>query len=156
MDYEADERLLRDYVTADPPLHIRRTLDQYCFVNLDDTSKRDKDQVVYRGTLDKRDSRTQSRVIMVDQLWLWILDNSKRPDDPLVEGMLTWNRYGHHFIPQALGQEQARPFGGPQEPTGALRGSTRGHQVSRAFRYATQRMETLIRLCTDFPSVNNH
>ncbi|KAK6857196.1 hypothetical protein PG995_007383 [Apiospora arundinis] len=76
MDYEADERLLRDYVTADPPLHIRRTLDQYCFVNLDDTSKRDKDQVVYRGTLDKRDSRTQSRVIMVDQLWLWILDNN--------------------------------------------------------------------------------
>ncbi|KAK6839337.1 hypothetical protein PG987_005203 [Apiospora arundinis] len=76
MDYEADERLLRDYVTADPPLHIRRTLDQYCFVNLDDTSKRDKDQVVYRGTLDKRDSRTQSRVVMVDQLWLWVLDNN--------------------------------------------------------------------------------
>ncbi|KAK7974435.1 hypothetical protein PG989_016283 [Apiospora arundinis] len=72
-DYEADERLLRDYVTADPPLHIRRTLDQYCFVNLDDTSK---DQVVYRGTLDKRDSRTQSRVVMVDQLWLWILNNN--------------------------------------------------------------------------------
>ncbi|KAK8004927.1 hypothetical protein PG990_010964 [Apiospora arundinis] len=76
MDYEADERLLRDYVTADPPLHIRRTLDQYCFVNLDDTSKRDKDQVVYKGTLDKRDSRTQSRVVMVDQLWLWVLDNN--------------------------------------------------------------------------------
>ncbi|KAK8024397.1 hypothetical protein PG993_012463 [Apiospora rasikravindrae] len=51
MDYEADERLLRDYVKADPPLHIRRTLDQYYFVTLDDTSQRDRDQVVYRDTI---------------------------------------------------------------------------------------------------------
>ncbi|KAK8073492.1 hypothetical protein PG994_004391 [Apiospora phragmitis] len=76
MDYEADERLLRDYVKADPPLHIRRTLDQYYFVTLDDTSDRDKDQVVYRGTLDKTKNRTQRRVVMVDQLWLWILDDN--------------------------------------------------------------------------------
>ncbi|KAK7973144.1 hypothetical protein PG988_007278 [Apiospora saccharicola] len=77
MDYEADERLLRDFVKADPPLHIRRTLDQYYFVTLDDTSQRDKDQVVYRGTLDKkRETKSQSRVVMVDQLWLWILDDN--------------------------------------------------------------------------------
>ncbi|KAK8071235.1 hypothetical protein PG997_011438 [Apiospora hydei] len=76
MDYEADERLLRDYVKNDPPLHIRRTLDQYYFVTLDDTTHRDKDQVVYRGTLDKTLNRTQSRVVMVDQLWLWILDDN--------------------------------------------------------------------------------
>ncbi|KAK8102512.1 hypothetical protein PG984_015658 [Apiospora sp. TS-2023a] len=77
MDYEADERLLRDFVKADPPLHIRRTLDQYYFVTLDDTSQRDKDQVVYRGTLDKkRETKSQSRVVMVDQLWLWILDDT--------------------------------------------------------------------------------
>jgi len=79
MDYEADERLLRDYVKADPPLHIRRTLDQYYFVSLDDTNQRDKDQVVYRGTLDKEKNRVQSRIVMVDQLWLWILDDSKHP-----------------------------------------------------------------------------
>ncbi|RYP15968.1 hypothetical protein DL765_005408 [Monosporascus sp. GIB2] len=71
MDYEADERLLREHVKADPPLHIRRTLDQYYFVTLEDTSQRDKDQVVYRGT------RTgYTRVVMVDQLWLWILDDN--------------------------------------------------------------------------------
>ncbi|RYP58440.1 hypothetical protein DL770_010426 [Monosporascus sp. CRB-9-2] len=71
MDYEADERLLRDHVKTDPPLHIRRTLDQYYFVTLDDTSQRDKDQVVYRGT-----KAGDTRVVMVDQLWLWILDDN--------------------------------------------------------------------------------
>ncbi|KAK8099527.1 uncharacterized protein PG998_012768, partial [Apiospora kogelbergensis] len=76
IDYDADERLLRKYVTEDPPLHIRRTLDQYYFVTLDDTSQRDKDQVVYRGTLDKKWNISQSRVVMVDQLWLWILDGN--------------------------------------------------------------------------------
>ncbi len=77
MDYEADERLLRDHVKADPPLHIRRTLDQYYFATLDDTSQRDKDQVVYRGTKAGRSLHSHdTRVVMVDQLWLWILDDS--------------------------------------------------------------------------------
>ncbi|RYP46241.1 hypothetical protein DL768_007508 [Monosporascus sp. mg162] len=77
MDFEADERLLRKYVKADPPLHIRRTLDQYYFVTLDDTSQRDKDQVVYRGTKAGHSLHTRNtRVVMVDQLWLWILDDN--------------------------------------------------------------------------------
>lgn len=42
MDYEADERLLRENVNKNPPLHIRRTLDQYYFLTLEDTSIRDK------------------------------------------------------------------------------------------------------------------
>ena len=78
MDYEADERLLRDNVNKNPPLHIRRTLDQYYFLTLDDTSNRDKDQVVYRGTRAGKSFHTRNtRVVMVDQLWLWILDDSK-------------------------------------------------------------------------------
>ena len=78
MDYEADERLLRDYIREDPPLHIRRTLDQYYFATLDDTSQRDKDQVVYRGTKAGRSLHSRNtRVVMVDQLWLWILDESE-------------------------------------------------------------------------------
>ncbi|RYP42040.1 hypothetical protein DL767_000552 [Monosporascus sp. MG133] len=77
MDFEADERLLRKYVKAEPPLHIRRTLDQYYFVTLDDTSKRDKDQVVYRGTKAGNSLHSRNtRVVMVDQLWLWILDDT--------------------------------------------------------------------------------
>ncbi|RYP79475.1 hypothetical protein DL770_006656 [Monosporascus sp. CRB-9-2] len=77
MDFEADERLLRKYIKADPPLHVRRTLDQYYFVTLDDTSQRDKDQVVYRGTKAGHSLHSRStRVVMVDQLWLWILDDN--------------------------------------------------------------------------------
>ncbi|RYP76729.1 hypothetical protein DL769_003560 [Monosporascus sp. CRB-8-3] len=77
MDYEADERLLRDHVKADPPLHIRRTLDQYYSPTLDDTLQRDKDQVVYRGTKAGRSLHSRNtRVVMVDQLWLWILDDN--------------------------------------------------------------------------------
>jgi hypothetical protein len=72
MDYEADERLLRDHLHQTPPLHIRRTLDQSYFWTLEDTTSRDKDQVVYRGT--KGGKNWNARVVMVDQLWLWILD----------------------------------------------------------------------------------
>jgi hypothetical protein len=110
----------------DPPLHIRRTLDQSYFFTLKDTTHRDKDQVVYRQTkmrkeesYDGRSRKSRSRVeqkqdamkdtgsgqkmhlrnrcaetnsrreasftklvgvarvVMVDQLWLWILDESE-------------------------------------------------------------------------------
>ncbi|KAF3015892.1 hypothetical protein E8E14_009873 [Neopestalotiopsis sp. 37M] len=72
MDYEADEVLLRRKVNTKSPLHIRRTLDQYYFLTLDNTSERDRDQVVYRGT---RSLSLTTRVVMVDQLWMWILDD---------------------------------------------------------------------------------
>ncbi|KAK5655193.1 hypothetical protein OQA88_6092 [Cercophora sp. LCS_1] len=68
-----DTRMLRTFVHHDPPLHIRRTLDQFYFHTLDDTGARDCDQVVHRGT---RGARDHTRIIMVDQLWLWILDDN--------------------------------------------------------------------------------
>lgn len=78
MDHEADERLLRDNLHHDPPLHVRRTLDQSYFLTLEDTVARDKDQVVYRGTSHRRSCHSRNtRVVMVDQLWLWILDDSE-------------------------------------------------------------------------------
>lgn len=77
MDYEADERLLRENLHHNPPLHIRRTLDQSYFLTLEDTAVRDKDQVVYRETREGRSFHTRNtRVVMVDQLWLWILDGN--------------------------------------------------------------------------------
>jgi hypothetical protein len=85
MDTEAEERLLmRGLVpqtidtekTREPALHIRRTLDQSYFLNLEDTSRRDRDQVVYRATrLPWHVPGNLPRVVMVDQLWLWILDD---------------------------------------------------------------------------------
>lgn len=58
-------------------LHVRRTLDQSLYHNLKDTKNRDADQTVrrYQKMLypGKEPSEVPFAVIMVDQLWLWIL-----------------------------------------------------------------------------------
>ncbi|KAK4164695.1 magnesium transport protein cora [Cladorrhinum sp. PSN259] len=90
MDMHNEELLMSKYLHADPPLHPRRTLDQAYYGALRSTTSRDRDQVVYRGTTAephdcvgmevclqcKEDVRKTSRIIMVDQLWLWILDEN--------------------------------------------------------------------------------
>lgn len=98
------KKLLETYLFDQAALHPRRTLDQAYFSTLKLSDLRDRDQVLYRATTvnrgdihrydhkertwvnhleheqgeacDKcRDNvRKQSRVIMVDQLWMWILD----------------------------------------------------------------------------------
>jgi hypothetical protein len=100
MDGFADEKLIEKHLSKKPPLHPRRTLDQSYYWTLKDTCSRDRDQVVYRGTAPypkllhfgckKDDPKTDKacpqctenvkkvpRVVMVDQLWMWILDESK-------------------------------------------------------------------------------
>jgi hypothetical protein len=46
-----EHKLIWQYLfdASDLPLHIRRTLDQYGYPSLDDTSRRDKDQVMHRA-----------------------------------------------------------------------------------------------------------
>jgi hypothetical protein len=91
MDLHTEEELMMEYLHADPPLHPRRTLDQAYYGALRSTHARDRDQVVYRGTTPQphecagmgtcpqcnEDIRKTPRIIMVDQLWIWILDESK-------------------------------------------------------------------------------
>jgi hypothetical protein len=56
---------------TDKPLHLRRTLDQYYYTHLEDTSERDHDQIVSKHG-PNRDGK--DRVILhVDQLWLWLI-----------------------------------------------------------------------------------
>ena len=74
---EADETLLRRYLKSERPVHMRRTLDQSYYWTLKDTERRDRDQVVYRATNKHDQIPRLPRVVMVDQLWLWILDGSK-------------------------------------------------------------------------------
>jgi hypothetical protein len=82
MDIEPDVRLLSENLHPQdskiPPLHGRRTLDQSYYWKLENTGRRDEDQVVYRGTKAGNSIYRTTRVIMVDQLWLYILDDSKR------------------------------------------------------------------------------
>lgn len=98
LDFSIEEKLLYEYLHKNPPLHPRRTLDQSHYGALKNTETRDRDQVVYRATspaihvCDEDPAVTQivtgckqchddirmvPRLIMVDQLWLWILDESK-------------------------------------------------------------------------------
>lgn len=75
MDSLNDQIFLDEYLHKKPPLHPRRSLNQY---NLWTSLKDDADQVVYRETRsgDDKWGSTEPSLIMVDQLWLWILDGS--------------------------------------------------------------------------------
>jgi hypothetical protein len=75
----ADEKLLRKYLLSERPMHIRRTLDQSYYWTLKDTQMRDQDQVVYRATAKAGENPQNAdikQIVMVDQLWIWILDGS--------------------------------------------------------------------------------
>lgn len=106
MSNHRDKEFIKKYLHEDPPLHPRRTLDQAYYWSLDNTDARDQDQVVYRATkaTAKRDHTYDSenmvwkqhrkctlkdgcehcrskirhvpKLVMVDQLWMWILDGS--------------------------------------------------------------------------------
>ncbi|GAB7332487.1 hypothetical protein MBLNU13_g04281t1 [Cladosporium sp. NU13] len=67
-----EKLLVREYLPKSPPLHIRRTLDQYYYYMLSDTGQRDADQVVTRWARDYLKIRDHN-ILMVDQLWLWVI-----------------------------------------------------------------------------------
>jgi hypothetical protein len=74
---DLDERLIKGYLLPTnygetPPLQLRRTLDQYFYTHLESTSHRDSDQVIYRYM---KKHGLAPKMFMVDQLWLWILNN---------------------------------------------------------------------------------
>lgn len=76
IDEAADSMLINDHLYGESSLHPRRTLEQYSSWTAEDTTKRDRQQVVYRGTWMKNDLESIPRVVMVDQLWMWILDEN--------------------------------------------------------------------------------
>jgi len=77
IDEAADERHIAENLHSSPPLHVRRTLDQFYYWTVEDTALQDRKQVVRRGTRSLNDPDATTRVVMVDQLWLWILDESR-------------------------------------------------------------------------------
>ncbi|KAK0725084.1 hypothetical protein B0H67DRAFT_598462 [Lasiosphaeris hirsuta] len=76
IDEAADWRLIGDHLYTQSPLHVRRTLEQYSCWTAEETIQRDRQQVIYRGTRLRNDPEAIPRVVMVDQLWLWILDEN--------------------------------------------------------------------------------
>lgn len=69
-----DEMLLRAHLTSSQvSLHVRRTLDQFFYHNID-TQSRDRDQVVFRYQCKSSNNTfVDPKIFMVDQLWMWVL-----------------------------------------------------------------------------------
>ncbi|UPX12620.1 uncharacterized protein EKO05_0003161 [Ascochyta rabiei] len=69
-----DEMLLRAHLaSSQTSLHVRRTLDQFFYHNID-TQSRDRDQVVFRYQCKSSNSKfVDPKIFMVDQLWMWVL-----------------------------------------------------------------------------------
>jgi hypothetical protein len=63
-----DASLIRAYLQKSKGLHVRRTLDQWRYSMLSSTEERDMDQILSKYGKDK----SSPKVVMVDQLWLWM------------------------------------------------------------------------------------
>jgi hypothetical protein len=82
-------KLLNAYFWAKSPIHDRRTLDQsyYNSLPLTNIRKRDLDQVLYRYMEKENVAEEDRRILMVDQLWLWILDTPITKIDGSIHAM---------------------------------------------------------------------
>ncbi|KAI1171710.1 hypothetical protein F4777DRAFT_43189 [Nemania sp. FL0916] len=81
---EEDDRnslLIQAYLGDKFPLHCRRTLDQYTYHMMGNTETRDTTQVMFKwqkelGNIEKTDAQNFP-LLMVDQLWLWVLEEDE-------------------------------------------------------------------------------
>jgi hypothetical protein len=62
--------ITHDYLNEGSSLHPRRSLDQFFYSHLSDTTTRDNDQVVSKHTIWGPGG---PKMVMVDQLWLWVI-----------------------------------------------------------------------------------
>ncbi|CAG8945549.1 unnamed protein product [Penicillium salamii] len=68
-----DEMLIDAHLSSSTTsLHVRRTLDQFFYPNID-TQSRDQDQVVFRYQTKSPGMGSDPKIFMVDQLWMWVL-----------------------------------------------------------------------------------
>lgn len=100
-----DLKLIWQCLSEDKQLHCRRSLDQYMYTTLPDTSVRDRDQILYKSRLldsgrsisifkeeeeediqnpgwenDESDDEdgTPGNVLVVDQLWMFVMDDGRK------------------------------------------------------------------------------
>lgn len=111
-----EAKVIWQYLGSEPPLHCRRTLDQFGYPNLRNTRARDDDQILYKRTKERAEASTKrpkppkqtkkgekpmqespvadGKVLMVDQLWLWMVDQKSvvtlfpRKESSVAEGRL--------------------------------------------------------------------
>ncbi|KAK4655420.1 hypothetical protein QC762_302370 [Podospora pseudocomata] len=104
--------LLDGYLRSPKPVHCRRTLDQFSYYMLSSTETRDKSQVAYKWAKDTKacDKAKDRPIIMVDQLWVWILHNGT----VITSFPTTWNGDESYDLMKALmaelGGNKERPL----------------------------------------------
>jgi hypothetical protein len=133
-----EAQLIWKYLGCEPPIHFRRTLDQFGYPNLRSTVARDDDQMLWKrtrkparvddqlreylepqqGELDDSDTDEfmDGKVLMVDQLWLWIVDEKTivtffpNQEATTSEGKLYEQSNLHSSIYNELNGDLARRF----------------------------------------------
>ncbi|CAG8075584.1 unnamed protein product [Penicillium salamii] len=134
-----EAQLIWTYLGCEPPVHLRRTLDQYGYPNLRSTVARDDDQMLWKRTRRKAHIDEQlneylesaqddpendtehcefmdGNVLMVDQLWLWIVDEKTvitffpNQEATTSEGKLFEQSNLHSSIYNELNGDLARRF----------------------------------------------
>lgn len=145
-DLETDAKLILAYTHEESPLHVRRTLDQSFYYTLSDQEirLRDLDQVLYRHTTQQYGVNSpRTRILMVDQLWLWTIEEPGQPSmsDPRMNGVLR-NICSHPLFtetiitafPQTWGSLHEDPTEPSKPPTGLenLSQQANGSQPSAA------------------------
>ncbi|KAH6839514.1 hypothetical protein B0I37DRAFT_235814 [Chaetomium sp. MPI-CAGE-AT-0009] len=101
------------------PLHCRRTLDQFTYHMLDNTERRDNSQVMSRWAKKHKVSQGHGRprkgglpVLMIDQLWLWILEDEQTVITSLPNTWEPAKDYNlvRHIMQHELRDNDARPL----------------------------------------------
>ena len=129
-----EAKLIWTYLGSEPPIHFRRTLDQFGYSNLRSTVARDDDQMMWKRTRKEvsledelGDSQIQDisslpkpfmdgKVLMVDQLWMWIVDQRTvvtffpRQEATTSESRLYEQANLHNSIYNELNGDLARRF----------------------------------------------
>ena len=132
-----EAKLIWQYLGCEPPIHFRRTLDQFGYPNLRSTIARDDDQMLWKRTrkpariddqlreyLEATNDDPESEptefmdgnVLMVDQLWLWIVDRKTivtffpKQEATTSEGKLFEQTNLHSSIYNELNGDLARRF----------------------------------------------
>ena len=94
--YPNDHRyreLLTTHLNEDHPLQVRRTLDQFNYFNLEagEMDARDRSQTFSDFFKSSKESPAKPHgeanfpILMVDQLWLWVLDQSEHISTSLTQ-----------------------------------------------------------------------
>lgn len=115
--------LIWTYFRDKAPLHCRRTLDQFTYHMLEDTERRDNTQVISRWTKREGDKRFRANkgerhrkgslpVLMIDQLWLWILEDEQTVITSLPDTWDSTQDYNlvRHIMQNELRENDDRPL----------------------------------------------